>query len=877
MLRRLFSAAQNGAEAQAVRTFFATLGRGVSARLHGPLEVSRLQVEVEAALERARVAEAASAERASQLQLRAGEVLQLGEHLAAAHQSAERANRESEASQRQLADLEVRLEAVGNERTCLEAEVEAKEQARMRLVLEIEELRRSARTHAQAAPGTHERQSFAHVAIATLRRKTGGLFRGLRTLRRAARTPAVLGLVPSRRRPLRPASLRLLFSPADLRDAYIIVASGLFDESYYLATNPDVAASGASPLAHFVRRGAVEGRSPHPLFDGDYYTRQNSDVALARTNPLVHYLRFGAAERRNPHPLFDVGYYLQNNPDVLATGIEPLAHFLRFGAIEGRDPNPLFDCVYYLSTNPDVAASGMNPLIHFATEGWRERRRPSARFDLSAYLEHNEEVAQSNHNPLGHYLEHGLKEGRPTGVIEQGDRIELSAEAESPAIVMKVRSLGSARSLDAQPPTIVCLSHVMPVNPRAGNEYRIFRLLRWLRDRGYRIVPVIAPLPGEEVATESVRQLAAEFSNAVVCWRDGTVHYNLSFVPDTLGFLNGEVARPVSLLLDEAGIRGSHQVDLLRMDRTFCHDALITVVTRLREMLGPHILLAEYIWMTRALPLLGPDVIKIVDTIDVFSTKRDKVLRFGIDDLHVEPLEEARRLRRADLVVAIQEDERRELERLVPGKPIVTAGVDFDVTGSTRVPSGRRVLYVASGNPMNRKGLEDFLRFAWPRIRQEVDGAALCVAGDVGTGLVAEVPGVVCLGRVPDLAPLYEEARVVINPAAAGTGVKIKTLEALGYFRPVVTWPSGVDGIAPELADLCHVVRDWYTFGRTLSVLLAMDPPPSFSPEQQERIRKYTAPETTYGALTDVLEQLMLQRWGRSFDSRTASLALPGA
>ena len=153
----------------------------------------------------------------------------------------------------------------------------------------------------------------------------------------------------------------------------------------------------------------------------------------------------------------------------------------------------------------------------------------------------------------------------------------------------------------------------------------------------------------------------------------------------------------------------------------------------------------------------------------------------------------------------------------------------------------------------------------------------LTVAGDVGTGLVSEVPGVVRLGRVPDLAPLYEEARVVINPAAAGTGVKIKTLEALGYFRPVVTWPSGVDGIAPELADLCHVVRDWYTFGRTLSGLLAMDPPASFSPEQQERIRKYTAPEATYGALTDVLEQLMLQRWGRSFDSRTASPVLPGA
>ena len=785
------------------------------------------------------------------------------------------ASQESEASQRQLGVLEVRLEAAGNERTRLEAEVEAKEEARMRLVTEVEELRRWARTHHQAASDERERQSSVRDATAQRLWKTEGMLRRrLRTLMRAARTPAALGLVPSRRRALRPASLKVLLSPSRLRDAHIIVASGLFDEAYYLATNPDVAASGAAPLAHFIRTGAIEGRSPHPLFDGDYYRRQNSDVATEAANPLVHYWRFGAAERRNPHPLFDVGYYVQNNPDVLASGFEPLAHFLRFGAIEGRDPNPLFDCVYYLQTNPDVAGSGMNPLIHFATEGWRERRRPSAGFDPGYYLEHNEDVAQSGRNPLAHYLEYGQKEGRRTGVVEPGDQVQLSPEVEPPAIVIKARSLGSPH---APPPTIVCLSHVMPVNPRAGNEYRIFRLLRWLRDRGYRIVPVIAPLPGEEVETESVRQLAAEFSNAVVCWPDGTLQYILTSVPDTLGSLNRDVARPVSLLLDEASIRGLHQVDLLQMDRTFCHDVLITVVTRLQEMLGPHLVLAEYIWMTRVLPLLGPDVIKIVDTIDVFSTKREKVLRFGIDDLHVEPLEEAKRLRRADLIVAIQEDERRELERLVPGKPVVTAGVDFDVTGSSHAPSGRRVLYVASGNPMNKKGLDDFLRFAWPRIRQEVDGAELWVAGDVGASLLSDVPGVVRLGRVPDLAPLYQDARVVINPAAAGTGVKIKTLEALGYFRPVVTWPSGVDGIAPELADLCHVVRDWYTFGRTLSGLLAMDPGPSFSPEQQERIRKYTAPETTYGALTDALEQLMQQRWGRSFPSRTASLVLPRA
>jgi hypothetical protein len=81
--------------------------------------------------------------------------------------------------------------------------------------------------------------------------------------------------------------------------------------------------------------------------------------------------------------------------------------------------------------------------------------------------------------------------------------------------------------------------------------------------------------------------------------------------------------------------------------------------------------------------------------------------------------------------VAIQDDERQELRQLMPGKPVVTAGVDFDIVEDAGVPSGRRALCVASDNPMNRKGLADFLRFAWPHIRREVPDAELLVAGRV--------------------------------------------------------------------------------------------------------------------------------------------------
>ena len=41
----------------------------------------------------------------------------------------------------------------------------------------------------------------------------------------------------------------------------------LFQAPWYLARNPDVAAAGAEPLAHYIQYGAAEGRNPNPIFD----------------------------------------------------------------------------------------------------------------------------------------------------------------------------------------------------------------------------------------------------------------------------------------------------------------------------------------------------------------------------------------------------------------------------------------------------------------------------------------------------------------------------------------------------------------------------------------------------------------------------------
>ncbi len=76
-----------------------------------------------------------------------------------------------------------------------------------------------------------------------------------------------------------------------IRDARLIIRSGLFDQDYYLRRYVDVAISGMNPLAHFILYGAEGERDPGPNFSTSDYLRKNPDAAASRINPLVHYIR----------------------------------------------------------------------------------------------------------------------------------------------------------------------------------------------------------------------------------------------------------------------------------------------------------------------------------------------------------------------------------------------------------------------------------------------------------------------------------------------------------------------------------------------------------------------------------------------------------
>jgi glycosyltransferase involved in cell wall biosynthesis len=142
-------------------------------------------------------------------------------------------------------------------------------------------------------------------------------------------------------------------------------------------------------------------------------------------------------------------------------------------------------------------------------------------------------------------------------------------------------------------------------------------------------------------------------------------------------------------------------------------------------------------------------------------------------------------------------------------------------------PPGRRLLFVAGfAHPPNVDAAQFLVREILPLLRAVVADVELLLVGSNPTPQVTSLaePGVAVTGWVSDaeLARHYATARAAVVPLRFGAGVKGKVAEALREGVPLVTTPTGAQGL-PGLAEIVTVSDRPEVIAEALATLLRDD------------------------------------------------------
>lgn len=172
----------------------------------------------------------------------------------------------------------------------------------------------------------------------------------------------------------------------------MLTLNAVFNEDYYLATNPAAAASVssgefASGLEHFEAVGIDEGLRFSPFINLDYYkTAANPDLAdLTNRQALDHLLTQGIDKNRIFSQFVDLEFYRETNPELAAlTNSEALLHLQNTGLEAGLQFSSFVDLEEFKSFNSDLAdASNFEAFSELSTYGAPEDEG-RIRFPLAA-------------------------------------------------------------------------------------------------------------------------------------------------------------------------------------------------------------------------------------------------------------------------------------------------------------------------------------------------------------------------------------------------------------------------------------------------------------------------------------------------------------
>ncbi len=230
------------------------------------------------------------------------------------------------------------------------------------------------------------------------------------------------------------------------------------------------------------------------------------------------------------------------------------------------------------------------------------------------------------------------------------------------------------------------------------------------------------------------------------------------------------------------------------------------------------VLLCSYVFQSKMLEYIPRYILKVIDTHDKMGNRYEMLRAKGLplEFFSCTPEEEGAYLRRADVVVARRQEE-ADYFNAVTGTASAMVVPHFESPRfvERRFTALERVAIVASANRINLAIVRDFLLAVERHLQGRHCPFVVTVAGQVRDMVgslpaperkVFGAPWVRLPGFVEDLDRFYAETDLVVSPVTIGTGINVKTVQAMAYGMPLLTTAWGSKGIDTD--EPLHRLQD---------------------------------------------------------------------
>ena len=214
------------------------------------------------------------------------------------------------------------------------------------------------------------------------------------------------------------------------------------------------------------------------------------------------------------------------------------------------------------------------------------------------------------------------------------------------------------------------------------------------------------------------------------------------------------------------------------------------------------------VWLSKAFDH-APDIcVKALETHDVFSARADQFRATGVDPefFHCSVKDEVFGLNRADLLIAIKEEDASWYahQNLKAGISVLTLPYLEPELPSISIEERARIGYVhptkvrfgiiGSDIHFNRVAIDNLVCELDKVVKETYAPVEIVLAGSICRSVADQTGLITKLGFVKEVSDFYDAVDIIVVPMLNGTGVKIKSVEAIRYRKPVLLTEHSAEG-----------------------------------------------------------------------------------